>query len=84
MLLANTRKKGALAQNSLRWANFEDQSDSDWVQDIDRGEDGTGTKAKHIQSWNKDWEDFCKWIVDEYGPKYQTVKIDWSFGALWH
>ncbi|KOS46175.1 hypothetical protein ACN38_g2844 [Penicillium nordicum] len=67
---------GALAQNSLRWANFEDQSDSDWVQDIDRGEDGTGTKAKHIQSWNKDWEDFCKWIVDEYGPKYQTVKID--------
>ncbi|CAI7589988.1 unnamed protein product [Penicillium viridicatum] len=64
---------GALAQNSLRWANFEDQSDNDWVQDIDRGEDGTGTKAKHIQAWNKDWEDFCKWIVDEYGLKYPTA-----------
>ncbi|KAK4868629.1 hypothetical protein LT330_006831 [Penicillium expansum] len=67
---------GALAQNSLRWANFEDQSDNDWIQDIDRGEDGTSTKAKHIQAWNKDWEEFCKWIVDEYGSKYGTAKID--------
>ncbi|KAJ5783219.1 hypothetical protein N7457_004993 [Penicillium paradoxum] len=67
---------GALAQNSLRWANFEDQSDKDWVQDIDRGEHGTGIKAKHIQGWNKDWEEFCQWIVDEYGSKYQTVEID--------
>ncbi|CAG8152937.1 unnamed protein product [Penicillium salamii] len=61
---------GSLAQNSLRWANFEDQSDKDWIQDIDRGADGTSTKAKHIQAWNQDWEDFCKWIVDEYGSKY--------------
>ncbi|KAJ5301247.1 hypothetical protein N7508_006110 [Penicillium antarcticum] len=44
--------------------------------DIDRGEDGTGTKAKHIQGWNRDWEDYCKWIVDEYGSKYRTLKVD--------
>ncbi|CAG8128225.1 unnamed protein product [Penicillium olsonii] len=61
---------GSLAQNSLRWSNFEDQSDKDWIQDIDRGADGTSTKAKHIQAWNQDWEDFCKWIVDEYGSQY--------------
>ncbi|CAI7587475.1 unnamed protein product [Penicillium bialowiezense] len=66
---------GALAQNSLRWANFEDQSDKDWIRDIDRGEDGTGVKAKNMQTWNSDWEDFCKWIVDEYGSKYGAVDL---------
>ncbi|OQE72397.1 hypothetical protein PENNAL_c0097G10735 [Penicillium nalgiovense] len=64
---------GALAQNSLRWANFEDQSGEDWIQDIDRGEHGNGTKAKHIQGWNREWETFCKWVVDEYGPKYAAL-----------
>ncbi|KAJ5949887.1 hypothetical protein N7454_001471 [Penicillium verhagenii] len=64
---------GALAQNSLRWANFEDQSDKEWVQDIDRGQEGTSTKAKHIQAWNTAWEDFCKWIVDEYGSNYEVA-----------
>ncbi|KAJ5633286.1 hypothetical protein N7490_009625 [Penicillium lividum] len=67
---------GALAQNSLRWANFEDQSDKEWIQDIDRGEEGTGVKAKHIQAWNSAWEDFCKWIVDEYGSTYPGVEQD--------
>ncbi|KAJ5548382.1 hypothetical protein N7513_005616 [Penicillium frequentans] len=64
---------GALAQNSLRWANFEDQSDKEWIQDIDRGEEGTGTKAKNIQAWNSAWEDFCKWIVDEYASNYEVL-----------
>ncbi|KAJ5284794.1 hypothetical protein N7524_000100 [Penicillium chrysogenum] len=67
---------GALAHNSLRWANFEDQSSEDWIQDIDRGEHGTGTKARHIQGWNREWEKFCKWIVDEYGSKYPAVQVD--------
>ncbi|KAJ5335968.1 Adenosine/AMP deaminase [Penicillium brevicompactum] len=64
---------GALAQNSFRWANFEDQSDKDWIRDVDRGEDGAGVKAKNIQTWNSDWEDFCKWVVDEYGSKYGAI-----------
>ncbi|KAJ5537663.1 hypothetical protein N7494_007142 [Penicillium frequentans] len=64
---------GALAQNSLRWANFEDQSDKEWIQDIDRGEEGTSTKAKNIQAWNSAWEDFCKWIVDEYASNYEVL-----------
>lgn len=61
---------GALAQNSLRWSNFEDQSDDEWIRDVDRGEHGKGTKAKNIQEWNKKWEVFCQWIVDEYGQEY--------------
>lgn len=65
-----TWKQGALAQNSLRWSNFNDQSDDEWIRDVDRGEHGKGTKAEKIQDWNKKWEDFCQWIVDEFGQKY--------------
>ena len=61
-----------MAQNSLRWANFEDQSDDEWVRDIDRGENGPGVKGKNIRAWNKEWEEFCEWIVKEYGSKYGT------------
>ncbi|PWY90865.1 adenosine deaminase family protein [Aspergillus heteromorphus CBS 117.55] len=64
---------GALAQNSLRWANFEDQSDGDWLRDIDLGEHGTGTKATYIQAWNEQWESFCQWIVDEYGVQWNVT-----------
>ncbi|PYH98711.1 adenosine deaminase family protein [Aspergillus ellipticus CBS 707.79] len=64
---------GALAQNSLRWANFEDQSDGDWLRDIDLGEHGTGTKATYIQAWNQQWETFCQWIVDEYGDQWNVT-----------
>lgn len=67
---------GALAQNSLRWANFEDQSDKEWIQDIDRGEEGASTKAKNIQAWNSAWEIFCKWIVDEYASNYEVLAED--------
>lgn len=63
-------KQGALAQNSLRWSNFEDQSDEEWVRDVDRGDQGDGTKAKKIQQWNAQWEEFCQWIVDEFGEEY--------------
>ncbi|RAL12686.1 adenosine deaminase family protein [Aspergillus homomorphus CBS 101889] len=64
---------GALAQNSVRWANFEDQSDGDWVRDIDLGEHGTGVKAQYMQVWNQQWEDFCQWIVNEYGNEWQNA-----------
>ncbi|PYI30350.1 adenosine deaminase family protein [Aspergillus indologenus CBS 114.80] len=66
---------GALAQNSLRWANFEDQSDGDWVRDIDLGERGTGIKAQYMQVWNQQWEEFCQWIVDEYGNEWQNATM---------
>ncbi|PYH48724.1 adenosine deaminase family protein [Aspergillus saccharolyticus JOP 1030-1] len=72
---------GALAQNSLRWANFEDQSDADWVRDIDLGEQGTGIKAQYMQVWNQQWEDFCQWVVDEYGSEWLNATIDMTSTA---
>lgn len=59
-----------MAQNSLRWSNFEDQSDEEWLRDVDSGELGDGTKAKRIQEWNTQWEEFCQWIVKEFGNQY--------------
>ncbi|KAM3455306.1 hypothetical protein MY3296_002494 [Beauveria thailandica] len=61
---------GALAHNSLRWSHFEDQTRADWILDIDLAENGSGTKARYIQEWNRQWEDFCSWIVDEFGEQY--------------
>ncbi|KAF5859973.1 cat eye syndrome chromosome region, candidate 1 [Aspergillus alliaceus] len=63
---------GALAQNSIRWSNFEDQSEVEWVRDIDFGENGDGIKAQRLQQWNTKWESFCQWVVDEYGKDYAT------------
>ncbi|RHZ49049.1 uncharacterized protein CDV56_105090 [Aspergillus thermomutatus] len=66
---------GALAHNSLRWSNFEDQSDADWLRDIDLAARGDGIKAQRIQYWNQQWEEFCRWIVAEYGDKYPPAEV---------
>lgn len=56
----------------MRWSNFEDQSQEDWVRDIDLGAQGSGIKAKRLQEWTLKWEEFCLWVVDEYGEKYNV------------
>ncbi|KAH8766212.1 cat eye syndrome critical region protein [Hyaloscypha finlandica] len=58
---------GSLAQNSVRWSNFENQDTQTWLNDISAGVNGTGIRAKRIKEWNKEWEQFCQWIVDEFG-----------------
>lgn len=61
---------GSLAQNSVRWAVFEDQETDDWLKGIEDGASGSGLRAKRILEWNAEWEDFCKWIVAEFGSLY--------------
>ncbi|KXH28236.1 adenosine deaminase [Colletotrichum simmondsii] len=61
---------GALAQNSLRWSNFEDQDDKQWALDIDLGEIGEGTKGQRIQEWNVQFDSYCQEIVKDYGAAY--------------
>jgi adenosine deaminase CECR1 len=61
---------GALAENSVRWSNFEDQVHLEWVTDIEAGVDGSGIKAQRLQQWHEQWESFCQWIVDEFGEQY--------------
>ncbi|KAE8313464.1 ADGF like protein [Aspergillus parasiticus SU-1] len=66
---------GALAHNSIRWSNFEDQNDVEWFRDIDFGENGDGIKAQRLQQWNEKWEAFCEWVVKEYGDRYATEDL---------
>ncbi len=46
--------KGSLAQNSVRWANFEDQDEKTWLHEIAVGANGTGIKAQKIREWNEE------------------------------
>ncbi|EEH04501.1 adenosine deaminase [Histoplasma capsulatum G186AR] len=58
---------GSLAENSVRWGIYEDQTEDEWLQDIELGINGSGIRAERIKRWQESWEGFCQWIVDEYG-----------------
>ncbi|KAK3402746.1 hypothetical protein B0T20DRAFT_428340 [Sordaria brevicollis] len=61
---------GSLAENSVRWAAFEDQTAEEWARDIREASTGSGTKAERLKQWAVEWEKFCVWVVDEYGDEY--------------
>lgn len=61
---------GSLAENSVRYAAFEDEDDEQWVGGIDKGYEGGGVKAERMKLWRQEWEVFCQWIVDEYGAEF--------------
>ncbi|KAL2067767.1 hypothetical protein VTL71DRAFT_15863 [Oculimacula yallundae] len=58
---------GSLAQNGVGYSAYEDQSDDEWFADISKGVSGTGIRAQRIKQWNAEWEEFCEWIVKEFG-----------------
>ncbi|KAJ9656708.1 hypothetical protein H2201_008467 [Coniosporium apollinis] len=57
---------GSLAENSVRYANYEDLSAKEWTQDIKDGPFGEGIRAQRLKEWTREWERFCQWIVEEY------------------
>jgi adenosine deaminase CECR1 len=58
---------GSLAENSVRWAAFEDQGATKWVQDIKDATLGNGVRSERMKQWSIEWEQFCLWIVTEFG-----------------
>jgi adenosine deaminase CECR1 len=58
---------GSLAENSVRWAAFEDCNSKEWFHDIKMGAVGNGVKAERLKEWLGHWERFCQWVVTEYG-----------------
>ncbi|KAF2139857.1 uncharacterized protein K452DRAFT_289235 [Aplosporella prunicola CBS 121167] len=58
---------GSLAENSVRWANYEDCTNKEWLQDIKDGMCGKGVRAQCLKQWAADWEKYCHWIVTEFG-----------------
>lgn len=61
---------GSLAENSIRWSCFEDQSNDEWARDIKEASLGAGIKAQRLKEWGVMWEKFCLWICEEYGEEY--------------
>ncbi|KAI0146169.1 adenosine deaminase-related growth factor [Xylariaceae sp. FL1272] len=57
---------GSLAENSVRWACFEDQSNEDWDRDVKMASVGSGLKAQRLKEWAVEWERFCLWVVEEF------------------
>ncbi|KAK3944947.1 adenosine deaminase-related growth factor [Diplogelasinospora grovesii] len=61
---------GSLAENSIRWAAFEDQTQEEWMADIRAATLGSGVKADRLKQWGIEWEKYCLWIVTEFGEEY--------------
>ena len=61
---------GSLAENSIRWACFTDQSKKEWDKDIADGKHGQGLRAQRMREWAEEWNSYCEWIVREYGLDY--------------
>lgn len=64
----------SLAENSVRWAAFEDQNAADWVKDIREATLGTGVRAERMKEWAVEWENFCLWVVTEFGSDSEEEK----------
>jgi len=65
---------GSLAENSVRWAAFEDQSNAEWVQGVKDATLGSGIRAQRMKEWSIEWEQFCLWIVTEFGTDADDVE----------
>ena len=61
---------GSLAENSVRWAAFEEQTQPEWVKGVKEASVGSGIKAQRMQEWQVEWEKFCLWIVTEYAEEF--------------
>ncbi|KAG8158438.1 hypothetical protein KVR01_011560 [Diaporthe batatas] len=61
---------GSLAENSVRWSCFEDQTGEEWARDVKEASLGAGVKAQRLKEWGVMWEEFCLWVCEEYGEEY--------------
>lgn len=63
----------SLAENSVRWAAFEDEDVGVWLKEIKEDSFGTSVKATRLKQWRNDWEQFCLWIITEFGESQTTL-----------
>ena len=65
-----------LAENSVRYASFDDCSAKGWASEIKSGTFGHGIRAQRMKEWAKEWENFCAWVVEEYGFERDMKTLD--------
>lgn len=66
----------SLAENSVRWANFEECTAKEWQKDIKDGAFGNGVRAERMREWAAEFEKFCAWVVEEYGADIDEDGLD--------
>lgn len=66
---------GSLAENSVRYAAFEDETQGEWLKSIKDASLGNTVRANRLKEWEIEWERFCLWIVQEYGPDAESLRI---------
>lgn len=62
---------GSLAENSVRFALFEDESKETWDRGVREASLGEGLRARRLKEWAIAWEKFCLWIVEEFGDEWE-------------
>ena len=66
----------SLAENSVRWATFDDCDSRQWQQQIKDGAYGTGVRAERMKAWAMEFERFCQWVVLEFGAEQDINTLD--------
>lgn len=66
----------SMAENSVRWATFDDCDARQWQKEIKDGAYGDGARAKRMQEWAMEFERFCQWIVLEFGAEQDIQTLD--------
>lgn len=66
----------SLAENSVRWAAFEDCSVEDWAKGIQSGVLGSDLRAQRMQEWSAEFEKFCAWVVEEFGAGTSSSTLE--------
>ena len=66
----------SMAENSVRWATFDDCDTRQWAQEIKDGAYGTGVRAQRMKDWAMEFERFCQWIVLEFGAEQDINTLD--------
>jgi adenosine deaminase CECR1 len=58
-----------MAENSIKWCAVEDEEGKEWVQGIEKGYLGKGTKARMLKDWRAEFEKWCQWVIMEFAEE---------------
>lgn len=66
----------SLAENSVRWANYEDCTAKGWKQSIHDGAYGKDVRAQRLKEFAAEFEKFCEWVVSEFATDVDISTLD--------
>lgn len=63
----------SMAENSVRYASYDDCTAKEWTKQMKDGAYGGGIRAQRMKEWASEFEKFCAWVVLEYGEDRDLV-----------